>query len=100
LLPNETYYVENIKYTNFSLGKNTKSTNLRIHEPVNVDIKVFILTVAENSGICKFSGIYFIKFEKNPKSTEITLLARTLAIFFNIYCIHNVLKLSRRFATQ
>jgi hypothetical protein len=34
LLPNETYYVENIKYTNFSLGKNTKSTNLRIHEPV------------------------------------------------------------------
>jgi hypothetical protein len=24
LLPNETYYVENIKYTNFSLGKNTK----------------------------------------------------------------------------
>jgi len=32
LLPNETYYVENIKYTNFILGKNTKSTNLRIHE--------------------------------------------------------------------
>jgi hypothetical protein len=34
LLPNETYYVENIKSTNFILGTNTKSTNLRIHEPV------------------------------------------------------------------
>ena len=32
---NETYYVENIKYTNFILGTNTKSTNLRIHELVN-----------------------------------------------------------------
>jgi len=36
-----------------------------------VDIKVFILTVVENSCICKFSGIYFIEFE-NKKSTEIT----------------------------
>jgi len=35
LLPNETYYVENIKYTNFILDKNTKSTNLRIHELVS-----------------------------------------------------------------
>jgi hypothetical protein len=26
------YYVENIKSTNFILGTNTKSTNLRIHE--------------------------------------------------------------------
>jgi hypothetical protein len=34
LLPNETYYVENIKSTNFILGTNTKSTNLRIHELV------------------------------------------------------------------
>ena len=31
LLPNETYYVENTKYTNFILGTNTKSTKLRIH---------------------------------------------------------------------
>jgi hypothetical protein len=52
-----------------------------------VDIKVFILTVAENSGICKFSGIYFIEFEKKTKSAEITLLARTLAISFTIYKI-------------
>jgi len=50
-----------------------------------VDIKVFILTVVENSGICKFSIIYFIKFEIFKKSTEITLLARVLAISFNIY---------------
>jgi hypothetical protein len=28
LLPNETYYVENIKSTNFILGTNTKSMNL------------------------------------------------------------------------
>jgi hypothetical protein len=28
------YYVENIKSTNFILGTNTKSTNLRIHELV------------------------------------------------------------------
>jgi hypothetical protein len=33
-LPNETYRVENIKSTNFILGTNTKSTNLRIHELV------------------------------------------------------------------
>ena len=34
LIPNETYYVENIKSINFILGTNTKSTNLRIHELV------------------------------------------------------------------
>jgi hypothetical protein len=34
LLPNETFYVENIKATHFILGTNTKSTNLRIHELV------------------------------------------------------------------
>jgi hypothetical protein len=34
LLPNETYYVENIKSTNFILGTSTKSTNLWIHELV------------------------------------------------------------------
>ena len=34
LLPDETYYVENIQSTNFILGKNTKSTNLRIHKLV------------------------------------------------------------------
>jgi len=28
-----------------------------------VDTKVFILTVVENAGICKFSRIYFIEFE-------------------------------------
>ena len=50
-----------------------------------MDIKVFILIVVENSGIYKFSRIYFIKFEKILNSTEITLLARTLAISFNIY---------------
>jgi hypothetical protein len=48
---------------------------------------MFILTVVENSGICKFSRIYFIEFENFKKSTEITLLARTLAISFNIYLI-------------
>jgi hypothetical protein len=45
----------------------------------------FILTVVEHFGICKFSRIYFIEFEKKKKSTEITLLARILAISFNIY---------------
>jgi hypothetical protein len=55
-----------------------------------VDIKVFILTVVENSGICKFSRIFF--FLSNLKlflfkSTEINLLARTLAISFIIYKI-------------
>jgi hypothetical protein len=34
LLPNKTYYVENIKSTNFILGTNTKSMNWRIHELV------------------------------------------------------------------
>ena len=34
LLPDETYYVENIQSTNFILGTNTKSTNLRIHKLV------------------------------------------------------------------
>ena len=37
LLPIPTkliYYVENIKSTNFILGKNTKSTNLQIHKLV------------------------------------------------------------------
>ena len=33
-LPNETYYVENKKSTEISLGTNSKSTNLRIHELV------------------------------------------------------------------
>ena len=32
LLPNETYYVKNIKSINFILGTNTKSMNLWIHE--------------------------------------------------------------------
>jgi hypothetical protein len=50
-----------------------------------MDIKVFILIVVENSGIYKFSRIYFIKFESKKKYTEITLLAHTLAISFNIY---------------
>jgi hypothetical protein len=43
-----------------------------------MDITVFILTVVENSGIGKFSRVYFIEF-------EIILLVRTLAIYFNIY---------------
>ena len=34
LLPNETYYVENIKSTNFISGTNTKSTNLWTHQLV------------------------------------------------------------------
>jgi hypothetical protein len=34
LKPSETCYVENIKSTNFILGRNTKSTNLRIHDIV------------------------------------------------------------------
>jgi hypothetical protein len=34
LIPSETYYVENIKSTNFILGTNTKATNLRIHKLV------------------------------------------------------------------
>ena len=34
LLPNETYYFENEKSMNFILVTNTKSTNLRIPEPV------------------------------------------------------------------
>ena len=47
-----------------------------------------ILTVVENSSICKFSRIYLIKFEsKNKNLTEITLLARTTTISFNIYYI-------------
>ena len=50
-----------------------------------MDIKVFILTVVKNFGICIFSRIHFIEFESKKKSTEITLLARTLAISFNIY---------------
>jgi predicted small secreted protein len=50
-----------------------------------VDIKVFILTVVENSRICKFNRIYLIEFENIKKSNEITLLAHTVAISFNIY---------------
>ena len=50
-----------------------------------MDIKVFILTVVKNFGICIFSRIHFIEFESKKKSTEITLLASTLAISFNIY---------------
>jgi hypothetical protein len=34
LLPNETYYVENIKSKNFITGANTKSMNLQIYELV------------------------------------------------------------------
>ena len=37
LSPNETYYVENIKTTNFILGTNRKSTNIRIHELVIIN---------------------------------------------------------------
>jgi hypothetical protein len=48
----------------------------------NVDIVVFILTFVEHSCICKFSRIYFIEFKKEKKCTEITLLARILAISF------------------
>jgi hypothetical protein len=47
---------------------------------------MFILTVVENSGICKFSRIYFfIEFENKKQSTEIILLACPLAISFNIH---------------
>jgi hypothetical protein len=52
-----------------------------------LDIKVFILTVVENSGICKCNRIYFIEFENIKKSNEITLLAHRVAISFNIYQI-------------
>jgi hypothetical protein len=34
LLPNETYYVENIKSKNLITGANTKSMNLQIYELV------------------------------------------------------------------
>jgi cell division protein YceG involved in septum cleavage len=34
LLPNETYYIENIKSTNFILNTYTKSMNIQIHELV------------------------------------------------------------------
>jgi len=33
-----------------------------------VDIKVFILTVVENSRVCKFSRVYFIEFENKKKN--------------------------------
>ena len=33
-----------------------------------MNIKVFILTVVENSGICKFSRIYFIEFENKKQN--------------------------------
>ena len=46
---------------------------------------MFFLTVVENSGICKFSRIDLIEFDNKKKSIEITLLACTLAISFNIY---------------
>jgi hypothetical protein len=52
---------------------------------MKLDIKVFILTVVENSGICKCNRIYFIEFENIKKSNEITLLAHRVAISFNIY---------------
>jgi hypothetical protein len=56
LLPNETYYVENIKSTNFILGTNTKSTNLRIHELANFNQTMKIDTHEEK---------YFHSIEQN-----------------------------------
>jgi hypothetical protein len=45
-----------------------------------VDIKVFILTVVENSGVGKFSRSYSIKFKKKLKSSEIILFNQTAKI--------------------
>ena len=52
---------------------------------VNVDIKIFILTVVKHSVICKFSRINFMEFGKKKKKKIHILLERTLAIFFDIY---------------
>jgi hypothetical protein len=48
LKPSETYYVENVKSTNFILGTHTKSTNLRILELVIFNQTTNIDTHEEN----------------------------------------------------
>jgi hypothetical protein len=54
LLPNETYYVENIKSTNFILGTNTKSMNLWIHKLVILNQNMKIYAHEE-----KYSNLYY-----------------------------------------
>jgi hypothetical protein len=54
LLPNETYYVENIKSTNFILGTNTKSMNLWIHKLV-----IFNQTMKIYAHEEKYSNLYY-----------------------------------------
>jgi hypothetical protein len=54
--------------------------NPREHVCELFDFECMILTVVENSGICKFNRIYFIEFENIKKSNEITLLAHRVAI--------------------
>ena len=88
------YYQYNKFHWVANLRENFNTDELYNYVIVEVDIKVFILTVLENSSICKFSRIYLIEFENIKKSTEITLLARTLAISFTIYkirfCLTNI----------
>ena len=79
------YYQYNKFHWVANLRENFNTDELYNYVIVEVDIKVFILTVLENSSICKFSRIYLIEFENIKKSTEITLLARTLAISFTIF---------------
>jgi len=58
-----------------------------------MDIKVFILTVVENSGMCKFSRVCFIKFENEKKSSEIisTYISNFLQYIFNLFlCYSNI----------
>ena len=57
--------------------------NFNIYSNIHFCIS-FIFTVIENFGICKFSRIYLLNLKRKKKPTEITLLARMLALSFNI----------------
>ena len=78
MLPNETYYVENIKSTNFILGTNTKSTNLRIHEPVNFNQTTKIDTHKEKY------------FHSNYHMKKPCQKVYTLCINLNLFCLYKV----------
>jgi hypothetical protein len=55
LLSNETYYIENIKSTNFILGTYTKSMNIQIHELVTFQQTTKINTHEEQYLILTFT---------------------------------------------
>jgi hypothetical protein len=96
LLPNETYYIENIKSTNFILSTYTKSMNIQIHELVTFQQTTKIDTHEEQYLILTFTllnsywhseSIMSVKYQNAPGDYNSLICYITRFYFVLFYLI-------------